>query len=82
MVVRLTHDDADESTDAQMNDHAGTKLLFANLGAWLGTIISLQNVQVVLAILSGVASLGVSVLSMIWILKKLKALEKGVNDKP
>jgi len=65
-----------------MNDHAGTKLLVANVGAWLGTIISLQNVQVVLAILSGVASLGVSVLSMIWIHKKLKALEKGVNDKP
>lgn len=65
-----------------MNDHAGAKLLFANLGAWLGTIMSLQNVQVVLAILSGLASLGVSVLSMIWIAKKLKALENGENDEP
>jgi hypothetical protein len=65
-----------------MNDHAGAKLLFANLGAWLGTIMSLQNVQVVLAILSGLASLGVSILSMIWISKKLKALENGENDEP
>lgn len=65
-----------------MNDHAGAKLLFANLGAWLGTIMSLQNVQVVLAILSGAASLGVSILSMIWISKKLKALENGENDEP
>lgn len=65
-----------------MNDHAGAKLLFANVGAWLGTIMSLQNVQVVLAILSAAASLGVSVLSMIWISKKLKALENGENDEP
>lgn len=65
-----------------MNDHSGIKLLFANLGAWLGTIMSLQNVQVVLAILSGAASLGVSILSMIWISKKLKALENGENDEP
>lgn len=59
-----------------MNDHAGSKLLFANLGAWLGTIISLQNVQVVIAILSGLASLGVSVLSMLWLQRKLKGLDK------
>lgn len=65
-----------------MNDHSGIKVLFANLGAWLGTIMSLQNVQVVLAILSGAASLGVSILSMIWISKKLKALENGENDEP
>jgi hypothetical protein len=54
-----------------MNDHAGAKLLFANVGAWLGTIISLQNVQVVIAILS-----------MMWLQKKLKSLEHGDKDEP
>ena len=65
-----------------MNDHAGSKLLFANVGAWLGTIISLQNVQVVIAILSGLASLGVSILSMMWLQKKLKSLEHGDKEEP
>ena len=81
MVVRLTHDDADQSIET-MNDHAGAKLLFANVGAWLGTIISLQNVQVVIAILSGLASLGVSILSMMWLQKKLKSLEHGDKEEP
>lgn len=82
MVVRLTHDDADQSIETIMNDHAGAKLLFANVGAWLGTIISLQNVQVVIAILSGLASLGVSILSMMWLQKKLKSLEHGDKEEP
>jgi hypothetical protein len=63
-----------------MNDHAGAKLFFANAGAWIGTIISLQNIQVVIAILSGVASIGVSVLSMIWLHKKVNGLDKKDND--
>jgi hypothetical protein len=63
-----------------MIDHdASAKLLLANLVPWLGTIISLQNVQVIVAILSGVASIAVSIASILWIRKQARALDEAAK---
>lgn len=63
-----------------MNDHhVSAKLFLANLFPWLGTIISLQTVQVVVAILSGVASIAVSIASILWIRKQARALDESAK---
>lgn len=54
-----------------MEEHAtNAKLLLANLVPWLGTILSLQDIHVLVAICSGLASMGLSVVSIFWVLKK------------
>jgi hypothetical protein len=61
-----------------MNEHhASAKLFLANLFPWIGTLISLQTVQVVVAILSGLASIGVSIASILWIRKQARALDEA-----
>lgn len=59
-----------------MEEHAtNAKLLIANLVPWFGTILSLQDIHVIVAICSGLASMGLSVVSIFWVLRKHRRLD-------
>jgi len=61
-----------------MEEHAtNAKLLLANLLPWLGTIVSLQDIHVLVAICSGLASMGLSIVSIFWVLRKHRDLDRN-----
>ena len=54
-----------------MEEHAtNAKLLLANLLPWFGTIMSLQDIHVLVAIFSGLASMTLSIVSIFWVMRK------------
>ena len=61
-------------------NHDRLKLGIINGLSWVGTGITLQHVQTVVAILAGLASVVVSIVSILWIRKQARALDKRWRD--
>jgi hypothetical protein len=60
-----------------MEEHAtNAKLLLANLLPWFGTIMSLQDIHVLVAIFSGLASMTLSIVSIFWVMRKHRDLDR------
>jgi putative effector of murein hydrolase LrgA (UPF0299 family) len=55
------------------------RILMANTGSWCATFISFSLVEDVLKILVLLGSLSVSIVSIWWIAKQARALEKKGN---
>lgn len=61
-----------------MEEHAtNAKLLLANLLPWFGTILSLQDIHVLVAICSGLASMTLSIVSIFWVMRKHRAHDRN-----
>lgn len=56
--------------------HDRLKLGVVNILSWIGTGLTLQHVQTFVAIAAGIASLIVSITSVMWILTQKRAFEK------
>ena len=60
-----------------MEEHTtNAKLLLANLLPWFGTALSLQDIHVLVAICSGLASMVLSIVSIFWIMRKHRDLDR------
>lgn len=61
--------------------HDRLKLAVLNALSWIGTGLSLQHVQAIVAIVGGLASLAVSLTSIWYIRKQARALDRNQPNK-